>query len=88
MRFVEGDVYEIIRRTLDQVCAEIGAEQLPDQSVDSDMLTRFYVIAMAGIMEKWLLGKIERTPEELIAFADQLLQDQIRGAQLRMQETV
>lgn len=86
MRFVEGDIYEIIRRTVDQLCAEIGAERFLDSSLDPDMLTRFYVIAMAGIMENWLMGRIERTPEELIAFADQLLQDQLRGAQLRLNE--
>ena len=35
-------------------------------------------------MESWLRGELDRTPEELIAFADQLLQDHMRGAKLRI----
>ena len=51
------------------------------------MLTNFYVGALAGMMEEWLLGNIQETPEELIRFADQLLKDHVRGAALRMAET-
>ena len=86
IRFVEGDIYEIIRRTVDQICAEIGIENLRAQSADPDMVTRFYVIALAGTMENWLLGRIERTPEELIAFADQMLQDQLSGVKMRLKK--
>ncbi len=38
---------------------------------------------MAGMLESWLLGEIDRTPEELIAFADRTLTDQVQGAKLR-----
>ena len=37
--------------------------------------------------ENWLLGKIDRTPEELITFSDQRLQDHLRGARLRLRQT-
>ena len=36
-------------------------------------------------MESWLLGEVDRTPEELIQFADTMLQDHMRGIHLRMQ---
>ena len=47
-----------------------------------DLMTHFYVVAFAGMIESWLLSEIDRTPEELIAFADTVLQEQILGAQL------
>lgn len=46
-------------------------------------MTHIYVVAFAGVLESWLLGEIDRTPEELIAFADCILQDHIRGARIR-----
>ena len=47
------------------------------------MLTHFYVVALARIIESRLLGKIDRTPEELIQFGDIILKDQVNGAILR-----
>ena len=56
--------------------------QASDEEVD--LLTKFYVGALASMIEDWLLGDIRETPEELIRFADQLLKDHVRGAALRM----
>ncbi len=50
-----------------------------------ELVTQFYVIALVGTVESWLLGELDRTPEELIAFADVMLKDHIRGAALRIQ---
>ena len=38
------------------------------------------------MIEEWLLGEIQETPEELIQFADRLLKDHVRGAALRLAE--
>ena len=51
-------------------------------------MTHFYVVAFAGMIESWLLGEIDRTPEELIAFADTVLQEQILGARLHWAEEI
>ena len=48
------------------------------------MLTHFYVVALAGMIESWLLGEIDRTPEQLIQFVDIILNDQINGAAARI----
>ena len=48
-------------------------------------MTHYYVLVVASVIESWLLGEIERTPEQLIAFLNQVLQDHIRGAKLRIQ---
>ena len=47
---------------------------------DVDLLTHFYVLACVGLLESWLLGEIDRTPEELIAFLDRILKEHICGA--------
>ena len=83
-RFFEDDVYAIIHRAVEQVGAEIGV--LDTKQADIDLITHFYVAALAGILESWLLGIIDRTPEELISSADQILQDHMRGAQERLKE--
>lgn len=83
-RFFEDDVYAIIHRAVEQVGAEIGV--LDTKQADIDLITHFYVTALAGMLESWLLGTIDRTPEELISFADQILQDHMRGAQERLKE--
>lgn len=84
-RFFEADIYAIIHRTVEQIGADIGASNTSCAKADIDLLTHFYVVAMVGIIESWFLGEIDRTPQELIAFADQLLQDHVRGARIRLQ---
>ena len=83
-RFFETDIYAVIHRTVEQIGTELGLDPGHPQ-VDADLVTHFYVMALAGMMESWLLGELDRTPEELIAFADQLLQDHVRGARLRLE---
>lgn len=83
-QFFQSDIRAVIYRTVEQVGTEIGALAPGAPPVDTAMLTDFYTIALTGIVEGWLLGEIDRTPEQLIEFAGQLLQDQIRGAKLRL----
>ena len=80
-RFVEADIYAIIHRTIDKIGGELGAGC---GDADVELMTHFYVVAFAGIAEDWLLGRIERTPRELIASADQMIQDHMRGAADRL----
>ena len=80
-RFFQTDVHVIIQGTIQRIAEELNY-QVSDGEVD--LLTKFYVGALASMMEEWLLGNIQETPEELIRFADQLLKDHVRGAALRM----
>ena len=82
-RFFEADIYAIIHRTIEQLCENIGVRNNLESFVDVEMLTHFYVLALAGMMESWLLGEIDRTPEQLVQFADVILNDQINGAAAR-----
>lgn len=82
-RFFEADIDAIIHRTIEQLGESIGVQNNLDSFVDVEMLTHFYVVALAGMMESWLLGEIDRTPEQLIQFADVILNDQVNGAAAR-----
>ena len=80
MRFFEADIHAIIYRTVEQLGNEVGAIQAGVTKDDVDLLTHFYVLACVGLLESWLLGEIDRTPEELIAFLDRILKEHICGA--------
>lgn len=56
------------------------------ETVDADLLTHYYVLSLAALLESWLLGEIDRTPEQLIQFTDTILNDQMRGAAQRLKQ--
>ena len=76
-RFFQADIYAVIHRVVEQIGTDVGAIQAGVTPDDIALLTHIYVVASTGVVESWLLGEIDRTPEELVAFADQMLQDHI-----------
>ncbi len=83
-RFFEADIYAVIHRTIERLGEEIGAgDALPD-IVDVDLLTHYHVLPLAAMLESWLLGEIDRTPEQLVEFAGVMISDQMRGAADRL----
>ena len=82
-RFFETDIHAIIHRTVEQFGHEVGTISAGVTEADIELTTHFYVVALTGMLESWLLGEIDRTPEELISFADRTLTDQVQGARLR-----
>lgn len=50
------------------------------------MITHFYVVSTAGLVESWLVGEIDKTPDEIVAFLDQVIHDHTRGAKLRFEK--
>lgn len=85
-RFFDADLYAIIQQTITQIGTEIGIPNEIITEEDMELLSHFYVTLLAGIIENWLRGEIDCTPEELINFSDKMLQDQMRGAQIRLKE--
>lgn len=81
-KFFMDEIFPMVRRVADGVLMQLGFS--PDPK-DLEMIIQFYVIALAAVMESWLLGELDYTPEELIAFADTMLTDHIRGAVMRLQ---
>ena len=74
-RFFQADIYDIIHRVIDQL-----TEDLRTNEAEKDILTHFYVSALAGTVESWLLGELPYTPETLVAAADRIIQEHITGA--------
>ena len=85
-RFFEADIHVIIHRAVEQIGTDAGAIQAGVTEEEVSLMTHLYVVTFAGMLESWLTGEIDGTPEELVAFADQFLQDHIRGARLRWSE--
>lgn len=82
-RFFDADIHAIIHQTIEQIGTDIGVPTNDNIQKEINLMTHFYVTLLAGIIESWLCEEIEQTPEELVDFVDKMLQDQIRGAQLR-----
>ena len=79
--FFQTDVHTIIQDTVLQIAAELHY-QASDRELA--LLTEVYVGALVSMIEDWLLGEIQESPQELIQFVDQLLKDHARGAALRI----
>lgn len=45
----------------------------------------FYVVSTAGLIESLLVGELDKTPEEIVGFLDQVIHDHTRGAKLRFE---
>lgn len=86
-RFFEADIYAVIHRTVERLGEDIGAGGSLTDMVDVDLLTHYYVLSLAALLESWLLGEIDRTPEQLIQFTDTMLNDQMRGAAERLKQS-
>lgn len=73
-RFFQTDIHAIIQSTIQRIVIALNYHASDDEV---DLLTKFYVGALASMIEEWLLGEIQGTPEELIRFTDQLLKDHV-----------
>ena len=80
-RFFRDDINAVIQNNIKNLADQLN---YPASDQEINLLTKFYVSALAGITEDWLLGEIQETPEELIRFTDQLLQSHVMGAKLRL----
>lgn len=82
-RFFLEDLHTIIYRTVMDLSQELS---FPEARVECELIAQFYVIALCGVMESYLLGELDATPAHLIQFLDNMLQDQIRGATIRLSQ--
>lgn len=80
-RFFRSEIFDIIYRSMDQIAAD---HQISGR--EKAIMTQFYVSALAGAVESWLLGDLACTPEELVAAADRIIGDLHTGAALRARQ--
>lgn len=84
-RFFQADLHAIIQHTIECVANDIGSSADP---IETKLLTQFYIGALMNMIESWLLGEIDQTPQELISFTDTMLRDQVRGTSIRLTGTL
>ena len=53
---------------------------------DVEYLTHFYTASFAGLVESWILGELDLTPEMIIAYMEKTAADQLNGALMRYRE--
>ena len=85
-RFFEQNIQAIVRRTAQQIGEEVGVFRTGKHEDDVEMMTCYYAVVLVALSERWVLGEIDRTPEQLVAFMDRVIGDHIRGAKLRVAE--
>lgn len=83
-RFFEANVHDVIGRTIVQIAEELGGIEGKIPAEWPELLTHYYVISMTGMMESWLLGEIDQSPQELIDFFDAVLTDFMLGTSVRL----
>ena len=74
---LEGAVRDVILRY---------GENIPDSEGYIIYLTYFYTAAFAGIIESWILGEMNMTPEMIVRYMETLIADQLNGAGMRYQK--
>lgn len=72
-RFFQTDLHAITRHTVQSIAGGLDGREV-------ELLSRFYVGALVGLMEDCLLGEVDIPPGELIGFVDRVLQAHVRGA--------
>ena len=83
-QFFATDIHAVIHRTVEQLAETVYGKDCEDLEKQIDLLTRFYVHALVTSMESWLEDDFHYSPEEIVAFLDQMLTDHLRGASLRV----
>lgn len=76
--FFKADLERIVR----DVVLTYGRD-LPSSEGYVEYLTHFYTVAFAGIVESWILGEIDLSPEMIVAYMEKTVVDQLNGAQMR-----
>jgi probable dihydroxyacetone kinase regulator len=67
-RFFHSDIYGMIHQTIDQMAENRNLDE--DQRA---IMTQFYVSALSGMMESWLLDELPYSPEGLVDAIDKIL---------------
>jgi len=78
-RFFYSDISTIFGRVI-----KSHGERLKAPEEYMAFLTHFYILSLAGLVESWLTGEMDQSPEEIIEMIDIFIQDQIRGAEQRI----
>ncbi|HJJ43994.1 MAG TPA: TetR/AcrR family transcriptional regulator [Methanocorpusculum sp.] len=79
--FFKADLERVVR----DVIMTYGRD-LPSSEGYVEYLTHFYTASFAGLVESWILGELDLTPEMIIAYMEKTAADQLNGALMRYRE--
>jgi len=74
---------EILHMTIENIVKELNVPNGRTQAEYINLCTRFCIISLTGLMEDWLTEPSGKTPEEIVTFADDMIQSLIAGIRLR-----
>lgn len=77
--------YADIHATFGKVIKEFG-EKLQAPEEYRSFLTHFYTLSLGSLVESWLMGEMDQTPEQIIEMIDIFIGDQLAGAQQRIKK--
>ena len=92
MEDLEGAVREIILMYGENMWDSMGddreirlmyGENISNLESYREYLTHFYTMAFAGMVENWILGEMNMTPEMIVGYMERLIADQLNGARMR-----
>ena len=63
-RLFQEKIYAVIHRTVEQIAKENGGTAPGITGDDTDLMTTVYILTLTGVAESWLLGEIDKTPED------------------------
>ncbi|MDL2318995.1 TetR/AcrR family transcriptional regulator [Eubacteriales bacterium OttesenSCG-928-A19] len=78
-RFFYTDINSIVARAVETLSEE---HAIPQKNVT--FISHVLTLSLAALMESWLLGEMDCTPEVLLSEIDVLLQNQMKGAQINL----
>lgn len=81
-KYFHARVLEIVRNTIENICEERKTTLDEDYK---DMLVDYYTLSFSSVIENWVYGHINRTPEELVEFFDCMIRDHISGISQRLE---
>jgi probable dihydroxyacetone kinase regulator len=76
------NLYGLIHQTIEDLGRELDIPE-PIKADHMDMLTQFCIVSLMGTMECWLNHEIQKSPEELADFADDMIRSLITGEKAR-----
>lgn len=78
-RFFYDDLRDIV-----QLIVKSAREQISFTEEYEEFLVHYLTLSFSALTESWILGEIQKTPEELIKLLEITMNDQIHGAILRV----
>lgn len=59
----------------------VMGKELPVESKKyMEFLAKYYTVAMVGLLESWVLGELDETPEQVVEYFSTIVNDQYQGA--------